>query len=63
MKNTIIERLKSPVVWVAVLAQIVLILAYFSPEISETVKGIATPLIEIATLFGILNNPTEREEF
>ena len=63
MKNEIVKRLKSKVVWLAVVAQVVLIVAYFSPEVSETVKGIATPFIEILTLFGILNNPTDRGSF
>lgn len=63
MKNEIIKRLKSPVVWLAVVAQITAILMHYSPEVSETVKGIAEPLIEIAVLFGILNNPTDRGNF
>ena len=57
------KRLKSPVVWLAVVAQICLILAYFNPDISETVKTIATPVIEIFTLFGILNDPTNKKGF
>lgn len=63
MKNELIKRLKSPVVWGCVVAQIVLIIAVFSPATSETVKQIATPVIEILTLFGILNNPTNKEGF
>lgn len=63
MKNEIIKRLKSKVVWLAVVAQIVLIIAVFSPATSETVKQIATPIVEILTLFGILNNPTNRGGF
>lgn len=63
MKNEIIKRLKSPVVWGCVIAQIVLIIAVFSSTTSETVKSIATPIIEILTLFGILNNPTDRGNF
>lgn len=63
MKNEIIKRLKSPVVWGCVVAQLVLIIAVFNPTTSETVKSIATPIIEILTLFGILNNPTDRGNF
>ena len=63
MKNEIIKRLKSPVVWGCVIAQIALIVAYINPDISETIKHIATPIIEIATLFGLLNDPTNREGF
>lgn len=58
------ERLKSPVVWLSVLAQICIILAFFIPnDINDMVKVIGTAVIEICTLFGILNNPTERNEF
>lgn len=57
------ERLKSPVVWLAIITQICLIISLFNPSVSETTKQIATPVIEILTLFGILNNPTDREGF
>ena len=48
------ERLKSKVVWLSVLAQVLLIVGVFIPNISDEVKIIGTALIEIATLFGIL---------
>lgn len=57
------ERLKSPVVWLAVLAQICIILGLFLPDVSDTVKVIGTCIIEICTLFGVLNNPTDKENF
>lgn len=57
------ERLKSKVVWIAVLSQICIIVALFIPEISDTVKIIGSAIIEILTLIGILNNPTTREKF
>jgi uncharacterized membrane protein len=58
------ERLKSPVVWLSVLAQICIILAFFIPnDINDMVKVIGTAVVEIMTLFGVLNNPTERSEF
>lgn len=59
MKN----RLKSPVVWLAVLAQACAIIALFNPSIEPTVKTIGACVIEILTLFGILNNPTNSESF
>lgn len=61
--NEIKKRLKSPVVWLAVVAQVALIISIFNPEVSETTKQIAIPIIEMLTLFGVLNNPTERSEF
>ena len=61
--NEIKERLKSPVVWTAVLMQVVLIIALFNKELSETVKIIGTSIIEILTLFAILNNPSDKKNF
>lgn len=59
MKN----RLKSKVVWIAVLSQIMLIVTMFLPQIANEFKIIATVIIEVATLFGVLNNPTDKENF
>lgn len=61
--NTIKERLKSTVVWLAVISQIVGIIVLFKPEIADTFKVISISVVEILTLFGILNNPTSRKEF
>lgn len=57
------NRLKSPIVWLSVVAQLCIIVAMFNPQISNNIKIIGTSLIEIATLFGILNNPTIKESF
>ena len=57
------ERLKSKVVWLSVLAQVIIIIGVFCPDITDEVKIIGTALLEIATLFGILNNPTDRDNF
>ena len=58
------NRLKSKVVWLAVLAQIVLVLGlYATPELTENVKIVATAIIEILTVVGILNNPTDKENW
>ena len=56
-------RLKSPVVWLAVLAQICVIITLFVPDIENTVKTVGMCIIEILTLFGILNNPTDGKNF
>ncbi|MBR1654281.1 MAG: holin [Clostridia bacterium] len=61
--NEIKERLKSPVVWTAVLMQVALIIALFNKELSETIKIIGTSIIEILTLFAILNNPSDKSNF
>jgi uncharacterized membrane protein len=57
------ERLKSKVVWLAVLAQVLLIVGLYIPDIANEVKIVGSAAIEIATLFGILNNPTDKESF
>ena len=57
------NRFKSAVVWGAVLAQILLVIGFFFPEISDGVKIVGGAIIEILTLFGILNNPTNKEGF
>lgn len=59
MKN----RFQSPVVWLSVLAQICMIITLFAPQITEQFKIIGTCVIEIATLFGVLNNPNDKENF
>ena len=57
------NRFRSPVVWAAVLGQVLLIIGLFKPEISDTVKIIGMAVIEILTLFGILNNPVSKDSF
>ena len=55
------KRLTSPIVWTAVLAQILLVITLFNQEIAEPIKVIGTAVIEILTLVGILNNPTNKK--
>lgn len=57
------NRLKSAVVWGAVLGQVLLIIGLVHPEITDTVKIVGGAVIEILTLFGILNNPTNKTGF
>ena len=61
--NTIKERLKSKVVWTAVLAQVLLIITCFSPDIANELKAVAVPVLEILSLFGVLNNPADSDNF
>lgn len=57
------ERLKSKVVWTAILAQVLIIIALFLPDITQEGKIVGTAIIEIMTILGILNNPTDRDNF
>ena len=58
-----LKKLKSPVVWISIIAQISLIIALFSETISDDFKVISTAIIEILTIFGILNNPDCNNKF
>ena len=57
------SRLKSPIVGAAIIAQICIIITMFSPSISEEVKTIGMCVVEILTILGILNNPTDCKKF
>ncbi len=63
MKKTVLKRLRSPVVWAAVIAQCALILNLINPDLTENAKIITTAIVEILTLFGVLNNPSESDHF
>ena len=60
------NRLKSPVVWAAVTAQmlaVLMLLGVIGEELGATIKMIAAGVLEILVLFGVLNNPTNQEGF
>jgi uncharacterized membrane protein len=57
------NRFKSKVVWTAVLAQVLVILGLYMPGIADEVKIVGTAVLEMLTLFGILNNPTNSAGF
>lgn len=59
--KTIKERLRSKVVWMSILAQVVMIIALYNQDLSEQVKTIATSILFILNTVGILNNPTTEE--
>jgi uncharacterized membrane protein len=57
------NRFKSKVVWLAVLAQVLLVVGLYMPDLSSQIKTVGTAIIEILTLFAFLNNPTEADKF
>lgn len=61
--TTIKERLKSKVVWAAVIAQVLLIITCFNADLAAEIKAVAIPVLEILSLFGFLNNPAEHDSF
>lgn len=58
-----LKKFKSPVVWITLIAQISLVISIFNESISDEFKIIATAIIEVLTVFGILNNPNDKEMF
>ena len=62
-KKEILKRLKSKIVWIAVVSQILLIVMLIKPEIANEVKVVSMAVIEIVSLFGFLNNPSDKEGF
>jgi len=60
------NRLKSKVVWLAILAQVVVVLqlthAVSQGEI-DIIKGVVVAVLETLTIFGVLNNPTSKTGF
>lgn len=54
------DRLKSKIVWVSILAQVIGVMTLYAPELADGTKVIAMAVIEIATLIGVLNNPTDK---
>lgn len=60
------DRLKSPVVWSAVLAQVLTILVtlgVLDVGQSETVNAVIAGIMQLLVLFGVLNNPTNESGF
>lgn len=60
------NRLKSKVVWLAVVAQVVgllIVLGVIDTGMGNAVNAVAGSVCELLVLFGVLNNPTDRENF
>jgi len=62
-KELIKDRLKSKIVWVGIVAQVVLLVALFNPDIADTIKIAGASVVEIATMVGLLNNPADKENW
>ena len=57
------NRLRSKVLWVAVVAVVVGVVTRYIPNVSTDVKFIADAVITLLTLFGVLNDPTSKDKF
>lgn len=60
------HRLKSPVFWTAVTAQVLsllMLLGVIDTDLSATIEHTVCILLELLVTFGILNNPTSKGAF
>ena len=60
------NRFKSPVVWAAVVAQILSILVLLdviAPTQSETINAVVAAVLQMLVAFGVLNNPVTSDRF
>ena len=60
------NRLKSPVVWTAVTAQLLAILVtvgVVDTGLSDTLNGLIVSVLQALVAFGVLNNPTDGQAF
>ena len=60
------NRFKSPVLWAALVAQILSILVLLdviAPTQSETINAVVTAVLQMLVAFGVLNSPTSADRF
>ena len=60
------NRFKSPVLWAALVAQILSILVLLdviAPTQSETINAVVTAVLQMLVAFGVMNNPTTQDKF
>ncbi len=63
-KEIIGTRFKSWALWLSIAALVVFCVKEFvGVDISETVDGLLNVLLPVLTAFGIVNNPTDKENF
>jgi uncharacterized membrane protein len=60
------SRLKSPVVWTSLVAQILsvlVLLGVFDTGVSDAVNAVIASVLQLLVLLGVLNNPTDGGSF
>lgn len=57
------EKLTSKVVWLTAIPLIAGIISLYLPGVGEQFTNIAMPIVTLLALFGILNNPNDKENF
>ena len=66
MVNMEQNRLKSPVVWAAVVAQILtvlIVLDVINVAQQETINQVVAAVLQLLIAFGVINNPTSATTF
>jgi phi LC3 family holin len=60
------NRFKSPVVWAAVVAQILtilIVLDVITVAQQETINQVVAAVLQLLIAFGVINNPTAQDKF
>ena len=60
------NRFKSPVVWGAVIAQVLALLVavgVIDTGLSDTLNSALVSMLQVLVAFGVLNNPTDKANF
>ena len=60
------NRFKSPVVWAAVVAQILtvlIVLDVITVAQQETINQLVAAVLQLLIAFGVINNPTTQDKF
>lgn len=58
------NRLKSPVVWAAIVAQILtilIVLDVINVDQQETINQVVAAVLQLLIAFGVINNPTTKD--
>lgn len=57
------NRFKSPVLWSALVAQLLsmlIVLGVIDTGLGDVIEGVVAALLELLVAFGVLNNPTDK---
>ena len=57
------EKLKSKVVWLTAIPLMANLVGMFCPDYVDSFARIGTTLVSLLAIFGILNNPNDKEGF
>jgi len=60
------NRFRSPVLWASLAAQLLsmlVLLGVIDTGVSEAIEGVVASLLQLLATFGVLNNPTNKQNF